>query len=160
MTRIAVLGTALLMSLLAHGKPTPEEVRQVIDFYYYGQEQGVVLADVKLCDDVYTKGDQKNQCMAERTGDTLNEGEQTHVWMMFMVPSGLGPQDIMLQLNHRGMTMAVKRTRITSAIRYRTWERIKPDRPGKWLIKIFHDKGEDMELIKELSLNVVAPEAQ
>lgn len=160
MKRIAALGTALLTCSLAYAKPTPEDVQQVINFYYNGQAQGVVLADVKVCDDIYTQGPQKNECMAQREHDTLIEGESTHVWMMFMVPSGMDPQKIMLQLNHRGMTMAVRQSKITTGIRYRTWEKIKPDRTGKWSVKIFHDKGEDLELIKELTLNVVAPVAQ
>jgi len=160
MKRIAALGTALLTCSLAYAKPTSEEVQHVIDYYYNGQAQGVVLADVKICDDIYTKGDQKNECMAQREHDTLIEGESTHVWMMFMVPNGLESQKVMLQLNHRGMTMAVRQTKISSGIRYRTWEKIKPDRSGKWSVKIFHDKGEDLELIKELTLNVVAPVAQ
>lgn len=160
MTRIALLSIALLFSCLAHGKPTPEEVKHVIDYYYRGQDQGVLLADLKLCDEVYTKGDQKNECMAERTGDSLNAGERTVVWMMFMVPRGVEPQNIMLQLNYRGMTMSVKRARVTSAIRYRTWETIKPDRPGEWTLKIFLDKGEEVDLIKELALHVVEPQPE
>jgi hypothetical protein len=159
MTRIAVFSLALLLSSLAHGKPTAEEVKHVIDFYYHGQDEGLILADVKLCEDVYTKGEQKNECMGERTADALQEGEKTNVWMMFMVPNKVPPQKIMLQLNHRGMTMSVKRTQVTSAIRYRTWEKIKFDRPGDWTIAIFHDKGEDLELIRELKLKVAPAES-
>jgi len=157
MKRIIVLSIALLVSSLAHGKPSPEVVKQVVDFYFQGQEQGVVLADTKLCDNVYTKGEQNNECMAERPDNTLSRGEETNVWMLFMVPNKLEPQKILVQLNHRGMTMSVQRASIASALRYRIWKKVKPDRAGDWTVKIFHDRGDKVELLKEMTLKVVEP---
>ena len=160
MIRIAIAFTALFLSSLCHGKPAPEVVKQVVDFYFHGQDQGVVLADTKLCDDVYTKGENKNECMVERSGTTLNVGEATNVWMLFMVPNKVEPQTILVQMNLRGMTMSVKRLKVSSALRYRVWEKVKPDRVGEWAVKIFHDRGNDVDLLKELTVNVVEPVPQ
>ena len=156
----AAVCIALFASSICHAKPAPEVVKQVVDFYFHGQDQGVVLADTKLCDDVYTKGENKNECMAERSGNTLNVREATTVWMLFMVPNKVEPQTILVQMNHRGMTMSVKRLKVGSALRYRVWEKVKPDRVGEWTVKIFHDRGNDVELLKELALSVVEPASQ
>ncbi len=160
MKRIAVFSIAALLSFIVHAKPSPEVVKQVVDFYFHGQEQGVVLAQTKLCDNVYTKGDNNNECMAERANTTLTRGEETNLWMLFMVPNKVQPQSIMVQLNHRGMTMSVQRAKIASALRYRIWKKVKPDRVGDWTVKVFHDRGEDVELLKEMTLTVVEPTAE
>ena len=160
MKRIAVLSIAVLLSFVAQAKPSPEVVKQVVDFYFHGQDQGVVLAQTKLCDNVYTKGDNNNECMAERASNTLTRGETTNLWMLFMVPNKVEPQSIMVQLNHRGMTMSVQRAKIASALRYRIWKKVKPDRVGDWTVKVFHDRGEDVELLKEMTLTVVEPTAE
>ena len=160
MKRIALLSSALLLAVLssAYAKPDATQVKDVIDFFYNGQGQGIVLADVKLCEDVYTKGEQKNECMAELSA--LKEGDAATIWMMFMVPHDVKPQTIMLQLNHGGMTMSVERAEIRSAVRYRTWRQVKLDRPGEWKVKIFHDKGDAVELMKEFTVKVAKAEAQ
>lgn len=162
MKRTALLSLALVLSAFvqAHAKPDAKQVKDVIDFFYQGQTEGVVLADVKLCEDVYTKGEQKNECMAELSDNALKEGDAATVWMMFMVPHDVKPQSIMLQLNYGGMTMSVERAEIKSAVRYRTWRQIKLDRPGEWKVKIFHDKGDAVELMKELTLKVAKAAAQ
>ncbi len=162
MKRIALTSLALLLSALAHAhaKPDGKQVKDVIDFFYNGQSEGIVLADVKLCEDVYTKGEQKNECMAELSGNKLKEGDAAKVWMMFMVPHDVKPQTIMLQLNHGGTTMSVERAEIKSAVRYRTWRQIKLDRPGEWKLKILHDKGDAVELVKEFTLKVAKAQAQ
>ncbi len=157
MKRIAVLSIALLLSSVVHSKPAPEVVKQVVDFYFNGQDQGVVLAQTKLCDNVYAKGDNNNECMAERANSTLTRGQETNVWMLFMVPDKVEPQSILLQLNHRGMTMSVQRAKIASALRYRIWKKVKPDRVGDWTVKVFHDRGEEVELLREMTLTVVEP---
>ncbi len=160
MKGIAVWSIALLVSANAFAKPSPEVVKQVVDFYFDGQDQGVVLAHTKLCDNVYTKGEHNNECMDERADNTLTLGEQTNVWMLFMVPNKVEPQSIMVQLNHRGMTMSVQRAKIASALRYRIWRKIKPDRAGDWTVKILHDRGDEVELLKEMTLTVVEPPAE
>ena len=160
MKRIMILSVAAVLFSHAQAKPTAEEVKQVIDYFYTGQADGVILADVKLCDDVYTQGEHKNECMAERADAKLTKGEAATVWMMFMVPDKVEPQNIMLQYDHAGTTMAVERAKITSAVRFRTWTKITPDRPGEWKVKILHDQGDNIELIKELTVEVVDAPAQ
>ncbi|NIR29612.1 MAG: hypothetical protein GWN84_09945 [Gammaproteobacteria bacterium] len=162
MKRIALLSLALMLSALAHAhaKPDGKEVKEVIDFFYNGQKEGVVLAEMKLCEDVYTKGAEKNECMVELSANALKEGDAATVWMMFMVPNDVKPQTIMLQLNHGEMTMSVERAEIKSAVRYRTWRQIKLDRPGEWKLKVFHDKGDTVELMKELTFKVAKSETQ
>ncbi len=154
MKKLLIFTIALLVPALSQAKPTPDQVKSVIDFYFNGQDQGVLLADVKLCDEIYAEGDQKNECMEIRNTTSLKKGEETNLWMMFMVPSDVDPQNIMVQFNYGGVTMSVRKTAISSSLRYRTWKKIKLDRTGEWDVKILHDKGDDLELLKEMKLTV------
>jgi hypothetical protein len=162
MKRTAVLSITLLLSSIAyaHAKPTPEQIKDVIDYFYSSHSDAVTLTQVKLCDDVYTEGDHKYECMSERTGNSLKSGDEAYVWMMFMVPDKADPQTIMVQVSHDGVPMSVERTTVKSALRYRTWKKIKPDRAGKWKVKIFHDKGDDVALMKELTFTVSGKKTQ
>lgn len=162
MKKRILFALVLCLPLLAQAKPSPEEVKSVIDFYFNGQDQGIVLADTKLCDEIYTEGDQKNECMETRNTATLKEGEETYLWMLFMVPSKVDPQRIMVQLNLGDITMDVKNLTITSSLRYRARTKIAFKRPGEWKLKIIHDTGKELQLLKEIPVTVEAqaPAAQ
>lgn len=154
MRKTLLLIITLCIPLLAQAKPSPEEVKNVIDYYFNGQDQGVVLADVKLCDEVYTEGEQKNECMDERGATTLAVGDKTYLWMLFMVPSKLDPQHIIIQLNRDDITLDVKNITITNSLRYRARSKIAFRNPGDWQVKILHDTGDKLELLKELKITV------
>ncbi len=95
--------------------------------------------------------------MVERADSTLAKGEDANVWMLFMVPDKVEPQSMLVQPNHQGMTMSVQRAKVASAVRYRIWKKVRPDRAGVWSVKIFHDNRNRVELLSEGKLNVVEP---
>ncbi len=158
--RFISLLLAALLSFAVHAKPSPEEVKRVVDYYHNGKDQGVVLADVKLCEAVSTEGELKNECQGELDPLALTVGEPVTVWMMFMVPSGMAQQDIMLQLNYQGMTRAVEKATVASSLRYRVWRKVTLDRPGEWTASIFHDSGQGQELLREMKMQVQPKAAQ
>ncbi len=145
---------AATFSLSVAAKPSPETAREVIDYYFNGQEQGIVLADIKLCEDVYGEGESKNECKNELKPNALEKNKPFMVWMMFMVPSGMDPQEVMVQLNHGGMTMDVETARVASSVRYRIWRKVSLDRTGKWTIKIAHDDGQNINVLDEFNVEV------
>ncbi len=146
---------AAALSTAAQAKPAPEQVREVVDYYFNGRDAGVVLADFRVCDDVHAEGELKNECRGQRDPASLLEGDSVLMWMMFMVPSGVEPQDIMLQLNHQGMTLGLEKAKVASSMRYRVWRKVSFDRPGEWEARVMHDKGPGgLEVLREIKLNV------
>ncbi len=154
MRRLFFVASALLLSTVVHAKPSADVAKEVIDYYFHGQSEGVLLADVKLCEAIHEEGELKNECNGELDAAGLEQGQPVLVWMMFMVPSGLDPQEILVQLNHQGMTMAVEKASVASSLRYRVWRKLNLDRPGDWNVKIAHDNGQSIEMVKELNLSV------
>uniref|UniRef100_UPI0026EA56CB hypothetical protein n=1 Tax=Thiohalomonas denitrificans TaxID=415747 RepID=UPI0026EA56CB len=145
---------AATFSLSAAAKPSPESAREVIDFYFNGQEQGIVLVDVKLCADVYSEGESKNECKDELQPNALEKGQSFMLWMAFMVPADMDPQKVTMHFNHKGEDLDVKTASAASSLRYRTWRKVTLDRSGDWTLKISHDNGSDIELLKELNIKV------
>lgn len=145
---------AALLPLTLHAKPSADEVRNVVDFYNNGKDEGIVLADVKLCEGIGKEGATKNECEGELNPASLTVGESVTVWMSFMVPLGLQEQEIMVQLNHQGVTREVEKATVTSAMRYRVWRKVKLDRAGDWSANIIHDNGQSSEVLRELKLSV------
>ena len=150
---------ATAFSLGAAAKPSPESARKVIDFYFNGQNEGIVLADVRLCEAVHSEGKLKHECKGELKPDGLEAGKPFMVWMMFMVPSGIGPQEVTMRFSHEGQTTDVKTATVTSSVRYRVWRQVNLDRSGRWSVTITHDVGPDIEPLREIALEVRSPTA-
>ena len=58
----ALAVTALFgpLTAMAQEKPTPEEARKVINYYFNGKGQGVIPMAYKLCKEISQKGEMKN----------------------------------------------------------------------------------------------------
>ena len=52
---IAVVVALTLCANFVMAGPTAEMVKEVIDYYYTGQEEGPILTDVKLCSAIADK---------------------------------------------------------------------------------------------------------
>ncbi len=72
---------------LAQVKPTPEEAKKVVDYYFTGKGQGVILMDYKLCQQVPKKGEGRYECKQAITGWEVRKGQQVLLWMNFLVPA-------------------------------------------------------------------------
>ncbi len=88
---ICALAVTLLcgpLVAMAQDKPTPEEARKVINYYFNGKSQGVVLIEYKICKEISKKGETKNECVTEILNKTVAKGEEVYLWMNFLVPVG------------------------------------------------------------------------
>ena len=100
--RNMIQSSALLLFLLlaftniyAQTKPTPESTLSVLNFYFNGQGQGVILADMKVCETI-----EENECVENIPANALKKDEQYMIWMMYVVPRGdeaLDPDHILLR---------------------------------------------------------------
>lgn len=135
-----MLGLAPVLSF-AGDKPTPEEAKKVLDFYYHGKGMGAVLVDTKICRDVQREGDEKSECAGDITGQTVKKGDAAYVWMAFMAPNGEEPQNIIVQFELNGVARSVKNISVPGQLRARTWVKFTFDKVGSWKVKIVHDTG-------------------
>jgi hypothetical protein len=155
--RLMALGLALgLAPVLAAAadKPSPEEVKKVLDYYYHGKGLGPVLIDTKICRDIQREGDEKNECAGDVTGQPVKKGDSVYVWMAFMAPNGEEAQNIIVQYELNGVTRSVKNVTVAGSLRGRNWLKFTPDKVGAWKIKIVHDTGSSAIQLGTRDLNV------
>jgi len=152
LVRILVV-TMFLPVSLAVAKPTPTEALKFLDYYYTGQGQGAVLADIKLCKEIAKEGDEKNNC-AEEVSSPLTKGEKYYLWMLYVAPQGDRVEDILVQFNHSGITHSTKKVSVNGSFRYRTWKTFKLTSSGTWDIKILHPKDGNVEELGKLQVTV------
>ena len=138
----------------AADKPTSDEARKVVDFYFNGKGLGVVLSESKICNGIEREGDMKNECAGEISGTPAKKGEAVYVWMAYMVPSGDESQNIIVQFEHNGVTRMVKNLSVKGSLRYRTWRKVVFEKVGNWTVKIVHDKGDSTEELGTLNVIV------
>lgn len=128
---------------------TSDAAKSFIDFYFNGQGQGVVLADIKLCTEI-----EENECSGEVSPIALQQGETYMLWMMYVVPQGDEIEDIIVQYNSGGITRKSGQVSVKGSIRYRTWKAFTPNRAGNWDIVVLHDKGGDVQTLKTITTTV------
>lgn len=160
MTRLNKIFAAFLIlsiSSSVFAKPSPETVKEVLEFYYNGKGQGAVLVDTLLCNDVAREGENKNDCVGPIDGD-VTVGESVYVWMLYMVPQGEKVNNILLQANYKGLTRSTKDIDLVGSIRYRTWKKVNLNRAGTWELKIIED-ADDVTVLKSITVNVVEAQA-
>lgn len=142
--RILFLGLMLVLTPLmafASAKPSQEEVKKVVDYYFHGKGMGPVLLDAKFCRDIQREGDEKSECAGDLSAQAIKKGESVYVWMAYMVPQGDEAQNIIVQFENGGVTRMVKNQQVTGQLRFRTWLKVTFDKVGPWKVKIVHDTG-------------------
>jgi len=155
MSRFILVALMILitpLTALAQGRPTAEEVRKVINFFYEG-EHGAVLIDVKICRGVHDDGEMKHECKDDITRETIQVDEEVLVWMNFFAPLNK-KQNILIQFNKNGVTRDTKELAITGATRYRSWLKFKPSSAGRWEVKIYYDGESGAEVLSALPVPV------
>ena len=151
-----IAGLCLLLFFAASGlnaqaqtSLTSEAAKSFIDFYFNGQGQGVVLADMKICMEIV-----ENECSEEVSPIALQQGVTYSVWMMFVVPQGDEIDDIIVQYNSGGITRKSSTASVKGSVRYRTWKSFTANRAGNWDIVVLHDKGGDVQTLKTITATV------
>jgi hypothetical protein len=140
------LGLLLVLNTAAVAAPTAKMVKEVVDYFYSGQEQGPILTEAKLC-----KAVKNFECTEIIKPDNVIKGETINVWMRFFVPKGASYDDILVEYKHEGIPRRLTPHKIDSSIRYRLVDKNSVDKPGNWTITV--KKG--ISKLKEFKIKVV-----
>lgn len=128
---LAFWGMLVLGQSTGMAAPPAKNVKEVVDYFYNGQEQGPILADAKLCKSV-----QALECETAVDPKSVMQGDVIHVWMQFFVPKGAMYDDIIVEYKHEGVPRHLTARSVEGSIRYRAVDKLKLDKPGKWAIAI------------------------
>ena len=136
----ALLVTSLCgpLAAMAQDKPTPEEARKVINYYFNGKGQGVIPMEYKLCKEISQKGEMKNECVAEISNKTIAKGEEAYLWMNFLVPAG-EQSKILLQYSRKSKVRNTSNITLGCATRFRTWKKIPTTTTGHWKLTMIQE---------------------
>jgi hypothetical protein len=139
--------------IMAQEKPTSEEAKKVIDYYYQGKGQGAILMAHKLCAHLYEEGPLKYECQEEITGGQIQKDQEVFLWMNYLVPAG-DKTEIIIQFKRNNKVRRVLDFELPGALRYRTWKKIPTDKIGDWQVGIIQEM-EDADLnLGELQYSV------
>lgn len=138
----------------ATGKPTSEEAKRFLDFYYHGRGKGTVLMEMKVCKEIEPEGDNKNECVDEVSASSLVKEKSYYFWMSYLTPENDEINDIAVQFNQGGETKSAKELSVSGSIRYRTWKMFTPRSAGDWEIKVVRGKGDKAETLGSLNVKV------
>ena len=145
---ILFLFSISVTNIVAQTKPTPEAAMSFLNFYYKGQGQGVVLADVKVCTEV-----KENECIDTMAVDSLKNETQYYLWMLYFVPKGDQVKDIIIQFNQGGITRFTRVVSVSGSIRYRTWKSFTLNKQGEWEVWVLHDRGDKIDILWTFGVN-------
>ncbi|MBW2280195.1 MAG: hypothetical protein JRG82_05590 [Deltaproteobacteria bacterium] len=139
------------------GSPSGDEVRRVLGYYFAEDSSAPLLIETRLCSDIATEGESKNECTGELDPDTILADTDTYLWLNFLVPKQAKDPKVLIQFNHDGLTRQAREVSLSSGIRFRTWKRFKLDRPGRWTIDVLHDAADGARKLERIDLRVGSP---
>lgn len=119
--------------IFAQEKPTMNEAKKVMDYYYYGQGKGVVLKDYKFCHKI-----KESECDQEIADRKMIKGQKVFLWMDFLVPVG-DKADMYLEFKRQNKVRKVVEFVISGSIRYRTYQIIPTNKIGDWVVNIIQE---------------------
>ncbi len=132
----------------ALASPKASVVKEVVDYFYNGQEEGPILVESKLCKTIKTLN-----CEGGMDSNVISIGEPVKVWAQFFVPKDAIYDDIFVEYKHEGVPRHLKARKVEGSIRYRFIDTYKPDKIGKWTITIKKGLSDlktfDIEVIKK-----------
>ena len=138
------LATLSPMDVMA--APTSKMVKEVVDYFYEGQNEGPILTDAKICLSVKSLN-----CDEPADPKAFNSGELIKVRMQFFVPKGGTYDDIFVEYKHEGVPRNLAAHQVEGSIRYRLADSHKLNKSGKWTITI--KKG--LTVLRTFDVNVI-----
>jgi len=123
-------------------RPTPEEIKKIVNYYNQGTGMGAILVQAKICKEIQEEGDLKNECKTPLIDAAAKEGDKLLVWLNFMVPTG-DTADLSLEFKRKGRVRKVANFQVPSSFRYRTWKSIPTDESGSWTVNIVQELGDE-----------------
>lgn len=151
---LTVASLSAPLAALAQDKPTPEEARKVVNYYFNGKGQGVVPMEFKLCKEISLKGETKNECVSEISDKKLMKGEEAYLWMNFLVPAG-EESKILLQYSRKNMVRDTSNVSLGGATRFRTWKKIPTTTAGDWKVSLVQEMENADVNIGQMEFSVV-----
>ena len=131
---------------IAQERPSPEEARKVITYYFDGKGRGAVLMDHVVCQEIGQEGPEKNQCISDIDPGQISQGQELYAWMSFLVPFE-DMADIIVTFSRRGKVRRTSSIKLSGATRFRTWKKIPTHKPGQWLVSVIQEmEDKDLEL--------------
>ncbi len=136
---VLLMGTLLLTGIaVAQDRPSAEEARKVIDYYYNGQGQGVVLMDYLLCQEISTEGPDKNDCKSDLNPGQLTVGQEAYLWMNYIVPVQ-DKAELIILFSRKGKVRKSTSVTLSGATRFRTWKKVPTNKPGQYTVSIIQE---------------------
>ena len=139
-----VMALVLCVNFVMAG-PTAEMVKEVVDYYYSGQDEGPILTEVKLCTTVTDL-----ECVDSVDPGSVPMGKPIKVWMRFLVPKSSTYDDIFVEYSYENTPWRMLPHKIESSIRYRLVDTYVLEKPGNWTVNI--KRGSDV--LKSIPLKV------
>lgn len=151
--KLSLLPPLLLISCLLFGglfpaaaSPPPKTLKDAVNYFYTGQNEGPVLVDTKVCKVIHSL-----DCKTDLDPNAVPMGETVNVWMQFFVPKDAVYDDIMVEYAHEGVPRLLTPHKIQGSIRYRLVDKHKLDKPGRWTISVKKGKTN----LKKIDVKVV-----
>ena len=126
-----IVGFILLFCTNAMAVPSGDMVKEVIDYYYHGQDQGPILARAKLCKTV-----EAFECVEGIDPGSFPMGETIKVWTQFLVPKGATYDDILVEYKYEGTPWRIQPHKVEGSIRYRVVDSFELNKAGNWAITV------------------------
>lgn len=145
---LVLLSATLLIAgpAAAQERPTAEETRRVVAYYFEGQGSGAILMDHVLCQEIGQEGPDKNQCLDTINPSQVSQGQELYLWMNFLVPSE-DSADVLIAFSRNGKVRRTASVKLSAATRFRTWKKIPTNKPGQWSVSVTQELGDkDLDL--------------
>jgi hypothetical protein len=141
---LAIMGLPIFAG--AADKPAPQQALDVVNYYFNGKGQGVLLMEYRICSEIATEGEDKNDCRQSSDAAAIPLGEEAFLWMNFLVPTD-EQASILVSFSWNDRVRKTAEVNLKGAIRYRTWKKIPTNKPGRWTVTILQEMpDQDMEL--------------
>lgn len=138
---LGMVMTVAIPAAHAAKSPSSHETRQVVEYYFSGAEQPVLM-DFRLCRGIHDDGADRYECREPLSESDLAVGMRVYAWMKFLVPRGATPS-VVLRIDNDAGTRDTWTRQLEGAIRFRTWRAVELDRAGRWRMEVYHATGED-----------------
>jgi len=148
---VCLLPVTLLLGLgwmgvsSAAAAPSAQTVKETVDYYYNGQNEGPILMEARVCQTV-----ENLECTAEFDPNSIGVGDTVNVLMHFFVPKDGIYDDIIIEYTHEGVPRRLISYKIEGSIRYRVLSKYALNKLGEWAISI--KKGKENLKIFELEV--------
>ena len=134
----------------AEASPQPKTLKEAVDYFYTGQNEGPVLVDTRVCKVIHSL-----DCKTVLNPNAVPMGETVNIWMQFFVPKDGVYDDIMVEYAHEGVPRLLTPHKIQGSIRYRLVDKHKLDKPGNWTISVKRGKTNlkkiDVKVVKKVT---------